>query len=156
MIKFIRLDDRLIHGQVATNWIREVDPEFVLEVDDRVAGNQLLESLQRTSCPKDMALKICSSSQASALIKKYQDKQFFLLVGSVKALYNIAGDTPEIKSVDLGNMGYRDGKVKLINRLFVTAEEKALLKELQQKGVELYAQMIPQEPKDPIDPALLQ
>ena len=64
MIKFLRLDDRLIHGQVATTWIRTVGAGSVLEVDSRTASQDMLKYLQRMSCPKDIKLKILNAEDA--------------------------------------------------------------------------------------------
>lgn len=152
MIKFLRLDDRLIHGQVATTWIRTVGAGSVLEVDDRTASQEMLKQLQRISCPKDIRLKIMKAADAVAAINgPLKEKVFFLLVGNVKDLHTLVMGCDEIQSVDLGNLGYREGKENLINRLFVTGEERQMLKEISNKGVELYAQMLPSDPKDDVN-----
>ena len=155
MIKFLRLDDRLIHGQVATTWIRTVGAGSVLEVDSRTASQDMLKYLQRMSCPKDIKLKILNAEDAvNAINGPLKEKVFFLLVGNVKDLHTLVMGCDEIKSIELGNLGYREGKENLINRLFVTAEERELLKEIGDKGVELYAQMLPSDTKDPVNPLL--
>ena len=49
MIEFMRLDDRFIHGQVATTWIRHVAPEALVLVDDEIAADKMRQSLMKMS-----------------------------------------------------------------------------------------------------------
>lgn len=155
MITLVRVDDRLIHGQVATTWIRAAGGDFVLLVDQKTAQDDFLKNLQKISCPKDVQLKIRSAEKAIPLInEKYKDVKFFLLVGNISDLYTLCMNCPEIKEVDLGNLGYRNGKENLINRLFVTTEERDLLNKISAKGVRLYAQMLPQDNQDPVNEIL--
>lgn len=148
MIAFMRLDDRFIHGQVATTWIHHVSPEAVVLADDVVADDPLRRSLQKMSAPKGYPLGIYSVDEAiEKLNGKLVNKKIFLLVGNVDAAHRIClACHPE--ALDLGNLGYKEGLENLVGRLWVSQADKAKLSEIQHAGVSVYAQMLPNEPKE--------
>lgn len=150
MILFFRIDDRLIHGQIATTWIRHEAPDLVVLADDKTAGNPMLTSLQRMSAPKDIPLHVLTVDKAIEKLKgDFREKKVFLLVGNVAAANKI-GLSCQPKALNLGNLGYKEGYEKLINRLFVSQEDRRQLQELLDAGVGLYAQMLPNEGIDKI------
>ena len=48
-----RVDDRLVHGQVATSWIRGLHIQVVVVVDDRIAKDDMQKSILKMSAPAD-------------------------------------------------------------------------------------------------------
>ena len=50
-IEFVRIDDRLIHGQVATTWVKKYDIEQIIIVNDKVAGDKIQQSVLKMSAP---------------------------------------------------------------------------------------------------------
>ena len=149
MISFMRLDDRLIHGQVATTWVHHVKPQAVVLADDVTAADPMRRSLQKMSAPKGYPLGIYGVDEAIEKLQteKLQKLRVFLLVGNVEAARRICCALgPEF--LDLGNLGYREGYENLMGRLWVSEQDKADLAEIQRAGVRVYAQMLPNEPAE--------
>lgn len=145
MITFFRIDDRLIHGQIATTWIRHVNPDVVVLADDKTASNSMFISLQKMSAPKDYPLYILTVADAiERLNNDLKEKKVFLLVGSVEAAKQIVNSCETVE-LNLGNLGYKEGYEKLVKRLFVNGIEKEALNSVLQRGVRIYAQMLPSE-----------
>jgi mannose/fructose/N-acetylgalactosamine-specific phosphotransferase system component IIB len=145
MISFFRIDDRLIHGQIATTWIRHIAPTAVVLADDKTVGSPLLISLQKMSAPKDFPLHILTVSDAiEQLNGPLARERVFLLVGNVASAHQIALNCGP-KELNLGNLGYKEGYENLVKRLFVSQEDKRMLKEIADAGIRIYAQMLPNE-----------
>lgn len=146
MIKFMRLDDRLIHGQVATTWVHHVSPQAIVLADDLTAGDPMRRSLQKMSAPKGYPLGIYGVEEAVEKMRgKLAKTEVFLLCANVSAARDLClALRPE--SLDLGNLGYKEGYENLMGRLWVSERDKEALSEIQRAGVRVYAQMLPNEP----------
>ena len=69
MITFVRVDDRLIHGQVVTGWTRTKGINFILAVDDEIAANKMQVRLMKMATPPGVKSEVMSVKDASALLK---------------------------------------------------------------------------------------
>ncbi len=148
MIQFFRIDDRLIHGQIATTWTRHICPSRIVVADDKTAASPMLTSLQRMSAPKDFELSVLPVRDAITKLQgDFLMEKIFLLTGSVKDAYQIAMNC-DVSELNVGNVGYKEGTVKLINRIYVFPEDLELLGKIVKKGVRVYAQMLPNESVD--------
>lgn len=146
MIEFMRLDDRLIHGQVATTWVHHVSPQALVLADDLTANDPMRRSLQKMSAPKGYPLGIYGVQEAIDKLQsaKLTRMKVFLLVGTVAAARDIClALRPE--SLNIGNLGHREGYENLMGRLWVSEQDKEALADIQRAGVRVYAQMLPNE-----------
>lgn len=50
-IEFVRIDDRLVHGQVVTTWLKKYDIEQVIIVNDRISEDKTRQSILKISAP---------------------------------------------------------------------------------------------------------
>ena len=81
-----RIDNRLIHGQVATRWIQHTDAKVILVVDDDVAGNDFEKNLLKMACPKNVQLIVRNCEKAVALVNKDEsDFETMIIVKYAKA-----------------------------------------------------------------------
>ena len=60
----VRLDDRLVHGVVATNWIPRLKVQRVVVINDEAAGNQMMKSVLRMATPKNVNLSVITLEKA--------------------------------------------------------------------------------------------
>ncbi|WP_049816589.1 PTS sugar transporter subunit IIC [Streptococcus pneumoniae] len=65
-IEFVRIDDRLVHGQVVTTWLKKYDIEQVIIVNDRISEDKTRQSILKISAP--VGLKIVFFS-----VKRFAD-----------------------------------------------------------------------------------
>ena len=85
MVKALRVDERLIHGQVVTAWIAHSDAKQILVADDAAAKDTLQQSLLKMATPKKVDLKIMSLEDANQLIQNDEsDTKTLLLVRGPK------------------------------------------------------------------------
>ena len=150
MIKLLRVDHRLVHGQVVVSWFENVGANTILVANDAVAGDELRKSAIRLAKPENAKLVMKSVDDSiEAINSGVTDKyQMLIVVESVAdAEKLIRGTQEKITSLNLGGTKPRDGTKNYSKTINLTELEADLLAGLQQDGVEVYIQQIPNESK---------
>ena len=143
-IELVRLDDRLIHGQVVTSWTRTKGINAILAVDDKVAKDKFQIQLMKMATPPGVTAHFLTTQEAidNILSDKYAGKKCMLLMKTAKTLYDLCNSELNLKDINVGNMRGKDAKIQLHNIVYVNEEDLKLFKELSNKGINLYAQAV--------------
>lgn len=144
----IRIEERLIHGQVATVWTQALKPNRIIVVDRDTSQNDLQKKVMRLACPQGVKLSIFSPKRAVERLAEepYGEERVFMLLknpANLKELFDLGF---EIKTVNVGNMGGKPGAVEVKKGVCVTPEEASIFRELYAKGVRYTAKMVPSDP----------
>lgn len=143
----IRIDDRLIHGQVAARWSTGLGASRIMVANDQVAADEMQKGILRMVAPPGIATSIISKEKAATniLSGKYANQKVLLVLKSPKDALNLMDRGLEIKEINVGNMAKRDNTVQIKKSLSITKEEFEDFKELMNRGVRLTARMVPDE-----------
>ncbi len=130
-IKFVRIDNRLIHGQVATSWIKHTHSNLVLVANDNVAENKMRQDLMNTIVPNGVQTRFFTLQKTADVIHKASASQHILLVVEtpVDALWLKRHGVP-FDHINIGNMHGGDGKVAIAAAAYASQDEIQALKEL--------------------------
>lgn len=144
----IRIDDRLIHGQVATMWTNNLGATRIMVINDEVANNDLQKSVLRMAAPSNVSTSIITRETALKNISsgKYEGQKVFIVVKSPLDLLYLVKNGLEIKKINVGNMSSKSNTEVIRPSISVTQEEKEAFKELIGMGVEITAIMTPTDP----------
>lgn len=144
----IRIDDRLIHGQVATMWTNNLGATRIMVINDEVANNDLQKSVLRMAAPSNVSTSIITREAALKNISsgKYEGQKVFIVVKSPLDLLYLVKNGLDIKKINVGNMSSKKNTEVVRPSISVTAEEKEAFKELIDRGVEITAIMTPTDP----------
>ena len=147
MIKKLRVDYRLVHGQVAISWSRALGVDFILVANDEVAKDEMRQSMLRISKPQGIKLVIKSMEDSIKAIKSgVTDKyKLFIVVNNVKDVERLTDAVPEINDVNLGVLPAVEGSRALSKAINVTADDTETLKHLLSKGIRMEIQQVPTE-----------
>lgn len=145
----IRIDDRLIHGQVATMWTNELGATRIMVINDEVANNDMQKSLLRMAAPPNVSTSIITRETAVKNISsgKYKGQKVFIVVKSPLDILYLLNNGLDIKEINVGNMSAKSNTEVIKTTISVTKEEKEAFKELIERGVEVTAIMTPGAPK---------
>jgi mannose/fructose/N-acetylgalactosamine-specific phosphotransferase system component IIB len=139
-----RIDDRLIHGQVVVGWGQAMDIQFIVLVDDAVAGSEWEQELYRMGVPPEMDVFFHSVAEATNGLETYRrdPRQGMLLTGDVRSMACLvaAGGIP---AVNVGGIHHRPGRVQRLRYVFLNGDEERQLREIAAQGVEVAAQDVP-------------
>lgn len=149
-ILLTRIDNRLIHGQVATQWTSTIGANLILVANDEVAGNKMRQKLMDMAAPQGVATRYFSVQKTIDVIHKAAARQhIFLIVENPEdALRLVKGGVP-IKKLNIGNMHMSEGKRQVATSVAVNDEDVAAFRALQDVGVELSIQRVPSTPVEP-------
>lgn len=152
MIVLCRVDHRLLHGQVAFTWTQSVGSNCILIANDAVAKDDLRMTALRVSKPNGVKLVIKSVDDSlKALNSGVTDKyKLMILCESIKDAARLVEGYDKIKSINLGGIKNEAGKKQISKDISVNEEEVEILKELNDKGIELEVRMIPDDSKQDV------
>lgn len=150
MIKMTRVDHRLLHGQVAFTWIRQVGADCILIANDAVAKDELRMSVLRMAKPQGVKLVMKSVDDSiKALTSGVTDKyNLFIITESIEDAWRLCRAVPAIRELNIGGVKVEDGKRQISEAVFVSDEECARIRELDAAGVHVFVQMTPSERSD--------
>lgn len=154
MIVNFRIDDRLIHGQVALAWAKAIGAQGIVVANDAAATNEIQKTMLKMAAPAGQKLIIQTIDDAIRLLQnpKAQNMTLFVIVGRVCDALKIAQALPEIKEVNCAGAGRLDAIDKKLKKeivksaVYLTEEELEALKKL--TGiVNVYSQQLPELPR---------
>ncbi len=145
-IELVRIDDRLIHGQIATTWINDYNIEQVLIVDDNVVQDKTQQSVISMTAPANVKVKVFGVDSFIGIYKKNPIKRrtMIVLTNSIDAYRLLAGGV-QIDYLNVGGMRFLDGRTKIARAVSVTPEEREAFKKIIEMGIDVRIQMIPRD-----------
>lgn len=152
MVELVRVDGRLIHGMVAVTWCGVLHPEILAVANDAAANDEIHKMTLKLAKPGNV--EQCLVWTLDRAVEKLQEQKFikkkvFLTVATVEDAHYIITRVPTIKTLNIGpevdGAKGRDttGKIEISSGVYTSPAKFALLKELHEKGVEVFAQITP-------------
>lgn len=146
-ITAVRIDGRLIHGQVANLWTTKLGISRIMVVDDSVTTNAIEKSGLKLATPAGVKLSILSIEKAAAniLAGKYDSQRLLIIAKKPDSLLKLVELGVPIKKINVGNMSQSDESKSITRSINVLEEDIENFKQLNEKGVELVSQMVPSD-----------
>lgn len=149
-INLLRVDDRLIHGQVMTKWSKGMGTNALYVIDDDTAADDFMKEIYiSTNSSANLAIKVYSVAE---VIEEYNKTQFgndkaillFKTIKNAKAVID-AGLPTEV--LNIGGIAKKPNATFVISTVGLTKDDADLLKEVEDQGIEVYFQIVPDTPK---------
>lgn len=142
-----RVDERMIHGQVAMVWTNVVGANRILVANDEVVRDDMRIEGLKLAKPAGIKLSICSVNRAIENLKsnKYGEDHVFVITRNIEDMGKIA-TAVGMKEFNVGNISAHDGSHPIKKSVNLNDEDIATIKDLIANGVKITAQMIPNEP----------
>lgn len=143
IITLIRIDNRLIHGQVGVTWANSLNINRIIVVDDSVAKDKLQQILME-SIVKSGGFKIDFYTIDDFMINNNKTNyKVFLIVRDIEVLKKLVDKGLKIGSCNVGNSHYEKGKIALNKKVYVSESEIECYKYLINSGIKFYIQDVP-------------
>ena len=148
-VEMIRIDDRLIHGQIVTAWAKNKQINKIWIVDDGVAKDDFLKGIMQLVAPADKELLITGLSEIPALLSKLDNEapRVLILVKFPYVAEAIFKAGVKLQELNVGGIGASPDRQKLFKNISASKEEKETLKNIQDMGVDVFFQVTPDERK---------
>lgn len=155
-IELLRIDDRLIHGQVVEGWLPRLKADLVAVVSDAAAADPIQTSLMKMALPPGVGLSVLRVADAPAALSAPQAaaRRILILVpGPEEALALLEGGVA-VDRVNVGGLHFTVGKVQLGRALFLSEKDKAALRAIAARGVRLEGRPLPSDPDEDLSAML--
>ncbi|BFQ95077.1 PTS sugar transporter subunit IIB [Enterococcus cecorum] len=149
MIKLLRVDHRLLHGQVAFSWTSHLSADCILIANDDVAVNELRKMTIKLAKPSGVKLVIKSVEDSiKAINSGVTDKyKLFIVVESIEDAYRLVSNCKIITKINLGGTKASSNTKNISKSINVTEKEIDLIKNMDESGIDVNIQMVPSDRK---------
>jgi mannose/fructose/N-acetylgalactosamine-specific phosphotransferase system component IIB len=145
MIVLFRVDDRLIHGQVVLGWGAVLKPDRIVLADDLVASNEWERDLYASAAPPEIKVSILPLTEAAAQLKAgiFDGEKVILLVKHPRNVLALMDLGLPVSEINVGGIHYREGREKILENVYLDAEERGIMRDLVKRGVTLDGRALP-------------
>lgn len=145
---FLRVDDRLVHGQVVTAWLKQLKAKVIIAVDDTAASNTIITKALKMATPKTVELVIVTAEEAKSILANYGERDVMVIAktpATAKLLVETNPDYPW--TVNVGNIGMAPGREKYAQTVHLDDDDYVAVTALKaMENVDIYMQTVPGQP----------
>lgn len=147
---FVRVDDRLIHGQIVTAWCQTLGIRQIIAVDDELASNPMLQSIMTMGVPALYSPQIVTTARAKQLLEQGSDRNRLVIVRYARSLAPLREQLKGADHINIGNSSKQEDAVYKFARgtgwyVYLTPADAAALIDEAADGVPIISQQLPSE-----------
>lgn len=148
-VTVMRIDDRLIHGQIVTRWIDYAEAKRILVVDDKAAADPMQQMLLKLAVPSGVKLEILTKADGLKRIHEDQTKENVLLLmrnpAEANQFLEMGFAIGRINVGNISNSKSETGRKKMLDYIYLEKQDAEAMQALIDKGVALDVRAIPTE-----------
>lgn len=143
----VRIDGRLIHGQVANLWSTKLNIDRIMVVDDEVSENAIEKSGLKLATPPGVKLSVLPIEKAAQniLAGKYDSQRLLLVARKPDRFLKLVEHGVELEEINVGNMSQTPETRSITRSVHVVDYDVEVFGKLHEKGVKLVSQMVPND-----------
>jgi mannose/fructose/N-acetylgalactosamine-specific phosphotransferase system component IIB len=143
-LRLVRIDDRLIHGQVVAVWLRALDAQRIVIVDDATARDEFLREVLTLAAPQGVPVEVhgLAGGAARLIALAGTPEPVIVLARTPQTVLALRHAGVPIEVVDLGGMGSGPGRRRLHKTISVSQDELRDLRELERLGTRVEIQIV--------------
>jgi len=139
-IQLVRLDDRLVHGQVVAGWVKALLLTGIVVIDDEVASNPFQGSLMRMAVPEGIDIEVLAVDRCNGLYRRLEESptKSIVLFSQVADLFRLfLKNQFPLQVLNIGGVSFTEGREQLAESLFLSEVEIQMLADMANAGVEV-------------------
>ncbi|QOI11013.1 PTS mannose transporter subunit IIAB [Blochmannia endosymbiont of Colobopsis nipponica] len=148
LISLVRIDDRLIHGQVVTSWTKETNVSRIIVVNDEIAKDKIRTTLLTQVAPPGISVHVINIAKTIRVFNnpRYDKEKVMLLLNNPNDVLRLIEGGIPITSVNIGGMAFHTGKIQIHNVISVNEEDIEAFKKLDKYGINLEIRKVVSDP----------
>lgn len=152
-IALLRIDSRLVHGQVIEAWLPFTGASEIVVVDDRAASDFMLKEVMKMAVPHDIDLSCASVKDfvSGRYVREMGNKKILVLCRDLKVAMVIVNKLPGILKINVGNLHYETGKRRISSTVYFDSDDEKIVRKLKDLGVEIDVKAVPSDRKIDIE-----
>ena len=150
MIKAVRVDHRLVHGQVAFTWTHYLAVSRIIVIDDKAANDEFQKMALNMSKPAGVKLNIFTVEKALSKMPKVEtlNDSVFIIFGCTHDAARFIEGYPKIKELNYGGISKKEGSKQFSEVVYLTDEEIEDTRKILNAGTSIYMQQLPTTKKE--------
>ncbi len=141
----VRIDSRLVHGQVVTRWIQRTDANRIIIIDDKLAQDSFMSQVYIMAAPPNIKVDIFSAKDAIGNWNKNTNDRIIFLFKNVETAINAYNDGFEIDALQVGGIGGAPGRKVVYKNITLSNEDFDQLEGISKNGVNITFQTVPDD-----------
>lgn len=155
-LKLVRIDSRLIHGQVVTKWVKQTGANEIMIIDDELANDEFMLSIYKMAAPSDTPVNV---STVEGITNDWKNgnldgKRMFVLFKNVETAYRVYQNEFPLTKIQIGGLGSGPGKKKVYGPIYFDEKDITMLTEMNKNNIEVTLQQVPEEASLTLERAL--
>ena len=150
MIKLVRIDHRLLHGQVVFSWCKQLNIERIIVVDDTTAGDEFQKVSLNLSKPTGTKLNIFSVKETLEKMPKIEQlpENIMMIFGNTSSVLSFCQQYSAISEINYGVITKKEGSKQYSQAIYLNNQELEDSIKLKNMGIELFMQQVPASIKE--------
>ena len=135
-LKLVRVDDRLIHGQVVAIWLKALGARRIVIVDDRTAADEFLREILELAAPPGVPVEVHDVERGTQRVRDRAaaPEPIFVLMRSPLTAVRLREAGVEFPLLNVGGMGAGPGRKVLYRNISASPEEIQAMRRLEEMG----------------------
>jgi Phosphotransferase system, mannose/fructose/N-acetylgalactosamine-specific component IIB len=148
---YVRVDDRLIHGQTIVAWCPTLSIKEIIAIDDESAKNPTLKSIMKMGVPSSYITHIVTTEEARELLAKESGVNRLVIVRYPEKLSELEDSIAKATSIVLGNIAKREDTIHKVSGatgiFYLSDHDVAIIDGIVSKGIDVSFQQLPNTSK---------
>jgi mannose/fructose/sorbose-specific phosphotransferase system IIB component len=155
-IVLVRIDDRLVHGQIVQGWLKNIAVDKIVVASDIAASDGLQQMLMAMAVPANVSLEVKTVDETIKAIAsgQYAKPKTMILFSSPADVLKMIENGADFKSVNVGGMHFVNGKRQILRNMSVDDADIENLYEIYVRGIELENRVLPLDERTNIIPVI--
>lgn len=141
---FVRIDDRLLHGQVVVSWIPYLRAKEVVIADDEYANDEFMSELIKSSGPEGVIVHVKTIDETAAYLSDDNQNKILVLLRSIEGIKKLIKKT-KISSINIGGVGAARGRKRYYNSIHLSDDELNSLKDIANDNIYVEIRILPKD-----------
>ena len=141
---FIRIDDRLLHGQVVVSWIPFLKCREIIVMDDEYARDEFMCELIKNSGPENVIIHVKTINETIAYLNTTLSENILILIKDIQSMRKLSKNF-KVNHVNVGGVGASKERKRYYESIHLSDEELNILKDLASEGIRVEVKILPKD-----------
>ncbi len=139
----LRVDDRLIHGQVIAGWVRPLGIQSIILASDKIAQDTWACNAYRLAIPEGIEFYCIDIKECIKSVHQNNKKKVMIIVESVKEASDLVQEGLKIKEINIGGLSYREGTREIATYIYLSPDDIKSVVHIFQQGIKVIGKQLP-------------
>lgn len=147
MVALCRVDERLLHGQVAVTWLSQVQPDSILIANDEVTENEMSKMALKMVKPSGVKMAIRSLEDGAKVLNdpRAEKLKIFAVVKTLQDAVRLCELTDQVARINVGGVKKKEGARLAAASVYLNGDDLAAVRKLVDMGKDVEFKMVPSE-----------